>query len=65
MQSFRAGWGYNWKENIYKEHQFNLVSINYVQPLVVTDMYMDSAIGQSYFIKGNRKAIYYWYQLQL
>lgn len=55
MQSFRAGWGYNWKENIYKEHQFNLVSINYVQPLVVTDMYMDSARDNRTLLKAIEK----------
>jgi len=55
MQSFRAGWGYNWKENIYKEHQFNLVSINYVQPLIVTDMYTDSAKGNPTLLKAIEK----------
>lgn len=55
MQSFRAGWGYNWKENIYKEHQFNLVSINYVQPLVVTDMYLDSTKKNPTLLKAIEK----------
>jgi outer membrane protein insertion porin family len=55
MQSFRAGWGYNWKENIYKEHQFNLVSINYVQPLQVTAMYMDSANRNRTLLKAIEK----------
>ena len=55
MQSFRAGWGYNWKENIYKEHQFNLVSINYVQPLVITDLYADSAKGNPTLLKAVEK----------
>jgi outer membrane protein insertion porin family len=43
LQSFRAGFGYNWKESLQKEHQFNLVSINYVQPLLITPLYRDSA----------------------
>lgn len=55
MQSFRAAWGYNWKENIYKEHQFNLVSINYVQPLVITDLYADSAKGNPTLLKAVEK----------
>ncbi|MGZ8510132.1 MAG: translocation and assembly module lipoprotein TamL, partial [Chitinophagaceae bacterium] len=55
MQSFRAGWGYNWKENIYKEHQFNLVSINYVQPLLITDMYRDSAKENRTLLKAVEK----------
>lgn len=55
MQSFRAGWGYNWKENIYKEHQFNLVSINYVQPLFITEMYRDSAKENRTLLKAIEK----------
>lgn len=55
MQSFRAGWGYNWKANIYKEHQFNLVSINYVQPLLITDMYRDSARKNRTLLKAVEK----------
>jgi outer membrane protein insertion porin family len=39
MQSFRANFGYIWKESLQKEHTFNPVSINYVQPLLVTDLY--------------------------
>ncbi len=52
MQSFRAGWGYNWKEDIYKEHQFNLIAINYVQPLKVTEIYLDSAKGNPTLLKA-------------
>lgn len=55
MQSFRTGWGYSWKENIYKEHQFNLVSINYVQPLLITDMYRDSAKENRTLLKAVEK----------
>lgn len=39
MQSFRSEFGYVWKENIRKEHTLNLVSVNYVQPLQITDLY--------------------------
>lgn len=39
LNSFRASYGYLWKENIRKEHQFNPISINYVQPVNVTDIY--------------------------
>jgi outer membrane protein insertion porin family len=55
MQSLRAAWGYNWKENIYKEHQFNLVSINYVQPLFITDLYRDSAAKYPTLLKAVEK----------
>ncbi|MEP7377103.1 MAG: BamA/TamA family outer membrane protein [Chitinophagaceae bacterium] len=55
MQSFRAGWGYNWKEDIYKEHQFNLISINYVQPLMISDLYRDSAKSNPTLLKAVEK----------
>ncbi len=55
MQSFRGGLGYNWKENIYKEHEINAISINYVQPLVVTDMYKDSAKKNPTLLKAIEK----------
>jgi outer membrane protein assembly factor BamA len=34
VNSFRGEFGYNWKENIRKEHTFNPISINYVQPAI-------------------------------
>ena len=55
MQSFRGGLGYIWKENIYKEHQFNLISINYVQPLLITDIYKDSAKENPTLLKAVEK----------
>lgn len=39
LNSFRAAYGYAWKESLYKEHQFNPISINYVQPMNVTYEY--------------------------
>ncbi|MEO6314788.1 MAG: BamA/TamA family outer membrane protein, partial [Chitinophagaceae bacterium] len=32
-------YGYTWKENTRKEHQLNPISINYVQPVNVTEVY--------------------------
>lgn len=52
MQSFRGGWSYIWKENIYKEHEFNLVDINYVHPFKITQMYRDSAIKNPGLLKA-------------
>lgn len=42
MNSFRLSAGYFWKETIQKEHQFNPVSITYVQPLSISQLYTDS-----------------------
>jgi outer membrane protein insertion porin family len=44
LNSFRASFGYDWKESIRKEHQLNPISIIYVQPLNVTKEYIDSAL---------------------
>ena len=42
LNSFRASYGYSWKESPKKEHSFNPISINYVLPLNITDAYRDS-----------------------
>lgn len=42
LNSFRGQAGYNWKESDSKEHEVNLVSINYVQPANVTQQFKDS-----------------------
>lgn len=42
LNSYRGQFGYNWKESAQKEHTFNPISINYVQPLNVTKQYSDS-----------------------
>ncbi|MEI9944244.1 MAG: BamA/TamA family outer membrane protein [Chitinophagaceae bacterium] len=55
MQSFRAGFGYVWKENIRKEHQLNPISITYVQPLQVTQEYKDSANKNKTLLKAIEK----------
>ena len=44
LNSFRASFGYDWKESARKEHLLNPISIIYVQPLNVTKEYQDSAI---------------------
>lgn len=39
LNSFRSLFGYNWKENLQKEHELNVVDVNYVHPINVTDQY--------------------------
>jgi len=46
LSSIKGELGYNWKPNIKVEQEFNLFSINYVNALNVTQIYLDS-------IKGN------------
>lgn len=39
LNSFRAAYGYLWKESVQKQHELYPISINYVQPGRVTDEY--------------------------
>lgn len=55
LNSFRASFGYNWKENIRKEHELNPISINYVQPINVTSIYTDSAKSNPILLKAIEK----------
>jgi outer membrane protein assembly factor BamA len=41
LNSFKASYGYLWKENIRKEHQLNVTDITYVSPNNVTDLYLE------------------------
>ncbi|MFN4316209.1 MAG: BamA/TamA family outer membrane protein [Chitinophagaceae bacterium] len=42
MNSFRAGFGYVWKNGLLNEHQLNPVAVNYVQPAYISQQYLDS-----------------------
>jgi outer membrane protein insertion porin family len=51
LNSFQTSYGYLWKENIRKEHQFNLIDITYVSPNNVTaeyqqDILEDESLGK-------------------
>ena len=43
LYSFRASYGYAWKESANKEHVLNPISLQFVQPFSVTTLYNDSA----------------------
>jgi outer membrane protein insertion porin family len=55
MNSFRAGFGYNWKETARKEHQLFPIAVTYVQPLKITPLYEDSARGNPTLQKAVEK----------
>ncbi|RYD92965.1 MAG: hypothetical protein EOP54_19945, partial [Sphingobacteriales bacterium] len=42
LNSFNGSFGYDWKQNIRKTHELNILSITYVNPLNVTQLYKDS-----------------------
>lgn len=39
INSFRAQWGYSWKESVYKEHTLHPISIQYLQPIYISREY--------------------------
>ena len=62
LNSYRAGLGYIWKESVQKEHTLYPISIQYVQPTKVTQLYFDSllrnptlakAIDTQFILGGN------------
>ncbi len=67
LNSFRADLGYTWKPSINKEYKYSPISVNYVQPLNVTQRYKDSskkdftlfkAIQKQFIIGSNATYIY-------
>lgn len=41
LNSFKASFGYLWKESVRKEHELNVTQINFVSPNGVTDLYRE------------------------
>jgi outer membrane protein insertion porin family len=42
LSSFNFGFGYQWKQNVHKQHELNLLTVTYVKPASVTQLYTDS-----------------------
>jgi outer membrane protein insertion porin family len=42
LNSFRGQYGYIWKESLKKEHTFYPISVQYVKPIKITQLYFDS-----------------------
>jgi outer membrane protein insertion porin family len=42
LNSFNFAFGYQWKENVHKRHELNLLAVTYVKPASVTKLYTDS-----------------------
>jgi outer membrane protein insertion porin family len=55
LNSYRGQLGYVWKESAQKEHQFNPIAINYVQPLNITQAYRDSISKNSLFGRATQQ----------
>jgi outer membrane protein assembly factor BamA len=44
LNSFKGAFGYIWKESLQKEHTFYPISVQYVQPIKVTDLYLKNVV---------------------
>lgn len=45
LHSFKGAFGYLWKENVRKEHELNVLEVNYVSPENVSNLYLEQAVG--------------------
>ncbi|WP_219224377.1 BamA/TamA family outer membrane protein [Pedobacter antarcticus] len=54
LNSFKGEYGYVWKENQYKEHTFNPISITFVRPTVTRDSLKQDSL---YAIPGMRSTL--------
>lgn len=43
LNSFKGSFGYQWKENLRKEHELNVANVNYVSPTNVSELYLNQA----------------------
>lgn len=48
INSYRAGLGYLWRESQAKQHEFYPISINYTQPLNITQVFLDTLEAYPY-----------------
>jgi len=55
LNSFRGDLGYTWKPLERTEHKLNPISINYVQPINITQLYKDSAAHDPTLLKATEK----------
>lgn len=55
MNSFSFNFGYNWKENARKEHELIPFTITYVNPINVSQEYLDSAKGNTTLLRAVEK----------
>jgi outer membrane protein assembly factor BamA len=57
MNSFSFNFGYNWKESARKEHELIPFTVTYVNPINVTQEYLDSAKGNSTLLRAVEKQL--------
>lgn len=59
LNSFKGSFGYQFKENVRKEHQLNVIDITYVSPTNVSDLYQRQADTVAALAKVIEKQLIY------
>ena len=57
LNSFKASFGYQWKENIRKEHELIVANINFVSPTNVSELYLDQTVATPGLLKVIEKQL--------
>ncbi len=55
LNSFKTGYGYVWKGNVFTEYDLKPIAINYIQPIHVSQQYTDSAANNPTLQKAIEK----------
>lgn len=48
LNSFTATFGYGWKENVLREHNLDIIEVNYIAPSTVTELFEQQAATNPY-----------------
>ena len=48
LNTFNASFGYQWKENVRKEHELNIFDVSLIRPADVTQKFIDKSDGNPY-----------------
>lgn len=48
LNTFNASFGYQWKENVRKEHELNIFDVSLIRPADVTQKFIDKSEGNPY-----------------
>lgn len=48
LNTFNASFGYQWKENVRKEHELNVIDVSLIRPADVTQKFIDKSDGNPY-----------------
>lgn len=48
LNTFNASFGYQWKENVRKEHELNIIDVSLIRPADITQKFIDKSQGNPY-----------------